>query len=71
MNTQIRQLTIERSSGRFRHAYRRRAMNKSVFSETNENDDPIDILTRFFAYISVPSAALVVAVAVWTIFVKN
>ncbi|MBN1473476.1 MAG: hypothetical protein JW914_02570 [Syntrophaceae bacterium] len=46
-------------------------MNKSLFSETNENDDVIDILTRIFAYISVSSAVLIVAVALWTIFVKN
>lgn len=71
MNTQMRQLTIGRSSDRFRQAYRRRAMNKSIFSETNENDDVTDILTRIFAYFSVSSAALIVAVALWTIFVKN
>jgi len=46
-------------------------MNKSIFSETKENDDMTGILTRIFAYISVPSAALIVAVALWTIFVKN
>ncbi len=46
-------------------------MNKRLFSETNENDDVIDILTRIFAYISVSSAALIVAVALWMIFVKN
>ena len=71
MNTGIRQLPIGRSSDRFRHDYRRRAMNKSIFSETKENDDVTDILTRMFAYISVSSAALIVAVAIWTIFVKN
>ncbi len=70
MNTQIRQLTTRRSSDRFRHDYRRRAMNKSLFSETKENDDVIDILTRIFAYISVSSAALIVAVVLWMIFVK-
>ena len=46
-------------------------MNKSLFSETNENDDVIDILTSIFAYISVPSAVLIVFVALWTIFVIN
>lgn len=71
MNTQIRQLTIGRSSDRLRHVHRRRAMNKSLFSETKENDDMTDILGRIFAYIAVSSAALIVAVALWTIFVKN
>ncbi len=71
MNKQIRQLTIGRSPDRFRHAQRRHATNKSLLSETRENDDMTDILGRILAYIAVSSAALIVAVALWTIFTRN
>jgi len=46
-------------------------MNKSRLSETRENDDMTDILGRILAYIAVSSAALIVAVALWTIFTRN
>jgi hypothetical protein len=46
-------------------------MNNSLLSETKENDGMADILARIFAYIAIPSATLIIAVALWTIFVKN
>jgi hypothetical protein len=46
-------------------------MNKSLFSETRNDDEVIDILGRILAYIAVSSAVLIVAVALWTIFAKN
>ena len=71
MNKQIRQLTIGRSSDRFRHAQRRRAMNKSLFSKTKNDDEVIDIIARIFTYMAIPSAGLIILIALWTIFFKS
>ncbi|MEE9911592.1 MAG: hypothetical protein K4571_07695 [Deltaproteobacteria bacterium] len=43
-------------------------MIKSMFREIREDEDVTDIIARFFAFIAIPAALFVIAVALWTIF---
>ena len=35
-------------------------MNKSMLKETKNGDEVMDIITRYFLYISIPSAVLII-----------
>ncbi len=40
---------------------------KEMFREIRNDDDVTDIVARFFAFIAIPAALFVIAVAIWTI----
>lgn len=42
-------------------------MIKSMFREIRDEEDVTDIIARFFAFIAIPAALFVIAVAIWTI----
>lgn len=44
-------------------------MIKSMFREIKDDEDVTDIIAKFFAFIAIPAAMFVIAVALWTIFV--
>jgi len=46
-------------------------MNKSLFSKTKNDDEVIDIIARIFTYMAIPSAGLIILIALWTIFFKS
>lgn len=46
-------------------------MNKSLLNETKNGDEVMDIITRVFLYITIPSAVLIILIALWTVLLKN
>lgn len=44
-------------------------MSKSMFREIKDGEDVTDIVARLFAFMAIPAAMFVIAVALWTIFV--
>jgi len=44
-------------------------MIKSMFREIKDDEDVTDIVAKFFAFMAIPAAIFVIAVALWTIFV--
>jgi hypothetical protein len=42
-------------------------MIKKMICEIRDNEDVTDIIARFFAFIAIPAALFVIAVAIWTI----
>ena len=45
-------------------------MIKSMFREIREDEDVTDIVAKIFAFIAIPAAVFVIAVALWTVFVS-
>lgn len=44
------------------------SMIKSMFREIKDDEDVTDIIAKFFAFMAIPAAVFVIAVAIWTIF---
>lgn len=44
-------------------------MIKNMFREIKHEEDVTDIIAKFFAFMAIPAAMFVIAVALWTIFV--
>ena len=42
-------------------------MSKSMFREIKDGEDVTDIIAKLFAFIAIPAAVFVIAVALWTI----
>jgi len=44
-------------------------MIKNMFREIKHEEDVTDIIAKLFAFMAIPAAMFVIAVALWTIFV--
>jgi len=43
-------------------------MIKNMLHEMRDDEDVTDVIAKFFAFIAIPAALFVIAVALWTIF---
>ncbi len=43
-------------------------MNKSMFREIKDGEDVTDIVARTVAFMAIPAAVFLIAIALWTIF---
>jgi hypothetical protein len=57
---------LEAATRRRPRAERRWDMNKSMFRELEDGEDVTDIIARILAFMAIPAAVFVIAVAIWT-----
>jgi hypothetical protein len=43
-------------------------MNKSMFREIKDGEDVTDIVAKIIAFMAIPVAVVMIAIALWTIF---
>lgn len=43
-------------------------MRKSMFREIKDGEDVTDIVARIIAFMAIPAAVVMIAIALWTIF---
>jgi hypothetical protein len=44
-------------------------MEKSMFRKIKNGEDVTDVIAKIFAFLAIPSALFIIAIALWTIFI--